>query len=109
MEKKDVLSKLCYYDKRNPECVMTDEEIEEREKSNRYTSCSCDNCFYGRTKMAEHILSIENNSDKKYTIEDIKKAIELAREGNIGYYAPNSPMFYYDKTYNEIIESFNKI
>ena len=57
------------------------------------------------TSLNEEIDSLKS-SDKKFTIEDIKEAIELAREGNIGYHAPNSPMFYYDKTYNQIVEYF---
>jgi hypothetical protein len=79
MDIQEILSNLCYYDKRNPECTMTDEELEERKeiqkrrdskilknlqhrgvKQNEYTSsCSCDNCFYGRTKLAEEILKLK--------------------------------------------------
>lgn len=59
------------------------------------------------TSLNEEIDSLKS-SDKKFTIEDIKKAIDLARESYIGYVAPDSPMIYYDKTYNEIIKSFLK-
>lgn len=63
----EVLSHLCYYDKRNPECSMSDEDIEDHKSSLDKKSkklgydkgCSCDNCFYGRTKLAEHILALQ--------------------------------------------------
>jgi len=43
---------LCYYDPRNPDGADS-EEIQER---GIVAQCSCDNCFYGRTALAEHIL-----------------------------------------------------
>ena len=49
-----------------------------------------------------------DNADKKFTLEDVRKAIELAREGNLGYYAPDSPNYYFEKTENEIIQSLTK-
>lgn len=64
-----------------------------------------DGIYYGYQQG--YVQCQKDNADKKYTIEDIKKAIELARESSIGYYAPGSPMIYYDKTYNEIVELFN--
>jgi hypothetical protein len=51
---------------------------------------------------------IAKDGDKKYTLEDIKKTIELAREGNIGYHAQDEPVFYYSKTYQQIIDLFIK-
>jgi len=64
MKVSEIASKLCYYDTRNPDGVkytMTKEEIEEE----GYTAtskhdCSCDNCFYGRTKLALYILKLRN-------------------------------------------------
>lgn len=62
MEIKEVLEKLCYYDKRNPYYtdIIDEDDIyyggigaEPTQKS-----CFCDNCFYGRTKMAEYILKL---------------------------------------------------
>ena len=43
---------LCYYDPRNPDGA-DEEEIKDR---GVVKQCSCDNCFYGRTPLAEHIL-----------------------------------------------------
>lgn len=50
MENELILSKLCYYDPRNPDY---DKENGERKKD-----CYCDNCFYGRTPLAEYILKL---------------------------------------------------
>ncbi len=52
MKEIEILSRLCYYDKRNPD------RDEEAEKPNK--ECFCDNCFYGRTKLAEHILKLND-------------------------------------------------
>lgn len=52
MTQDEILGNLCYYDGRNPDCE--DDYGDARSKE-----CFCDNCFYGRTKLAEHILSIQ--------------------------------------------------
>jgi len=46
---------LCYYDPRNP-CF----EGEYNDEGNKRTgsNCFCDNCFYGRTWMAEMLLEL---------------------------------------------------
>ena len=52
---KEVYTNLCAYDKRNPFCTETCGcERSELTREN----CMCDNCFYGRTKMAEQILDL---------------------------------------------------
>lgn len=53
MELAEILSNLCYYDKRNPDCDTEDEN-----HVSGQGKCYCDNCFYGRTKMAEEILRL---------------------------------------------------
>lgn len=54
-ELKIVLENLCAYDKRNPDYLFEeDEPIKPRE------SCFCDNCFYGRNKLAVEILRLLN-------------------------------------------------
>lgn len=50
MDKQDILSNLCYYDKRNPDSCL-DEEYKK-------SPCYCDNCFDGRSQLAEYILSV---------------------------------------------------
>lgn len=60
MNQQEILGELCYYDQRNPDCTKSPDDIEEYKErlSKRGKSCSCDNCFYGRTKLAEYILAM---------------------------------------------------
>ena len=52
-----VLENLCYYDIRNPDCQADDDEIEyQRYYVGKKGVCICDNCYYGRTKLAEEII-----------------------------------------------------
>jgi hypothetical protein len=53
MTKTEILENLCYYDKRNPLYIDLDNDIEKSEK------CFCDNCFYGRNKLALEILKLK--------------------------------------------------
>lgn len=53
IELKDILSSLCYYDERNTESSADDEE-----RANKKAICSCDNCFYGRSSLAEELLRL---------------------------------------------------
>jgi hypothetical protein len=64
------LTKLCYYDKRNPDCSADDEEIEDHKKSllKKDKTCSCDNCFYGRTELTEQLI---RQQKRMYTKDDI--------------------------------------
>lgn len=53
---KIIKENLCAYDKRSP---YFDEEI-----GTRKGNCFCDNCFYGRTWMAELLLEfMEKNNE----------------------------------------------
>jgi len=85
MELNKILENLCYYDKRNPNCTMDDEELKEHRESRKrnnlialknlrakgvkiteYESgCSCDNCFYGRTELAEEIIQLKEILNEK--------------------------------------------
>ena len=62
MTKKQILQNLCYYNEMNPDCVLDGEELKEeqqkieKKKMAGLTGCACDNCFYGRTRLAEEIL-----------------------------------------------------
>jgi hypothetical protein len=53
------LTNLCYYDKRNPDSSADDEDIEDHKRSllKKNKTCSCDNCFYGRSKLTEQLIS----------------------------------------------------
>ncbi len=66
MDLEFIQSRLCYYDKRNPDCTADDDEIEYyKSKISQGKDCSCDNCFYGRTELAEEILRL-NSKENEY-------------------------------------------
>lgn len=52
MNEISVYSRLCYYDKLNPD---RDEDVEKGDGE-----CFCDNCFYGRTVLAEKIIEMND-------------------------------------------------
>ena len=67
MTEQEIKEELCYYDLRNPDGInsyglLDVEEIKEKGYGNyKKEGCSCDNCFYGRTKMAEELLKYVSN------------------------------------------------
>lgn len=62
MTDKEIFEKLCYNDI---------EGQEEKEEQANNKDCYCDNCFYGRTRLAEYILYLKG-IDKK-TFIDLNK------------------------------------
>lgn len=62
----EIEENLCYYDKRNPNSIPEDDLAEEdginineiAGEDNQIKNCYCDNCFYGRTKLANMILKL---------------------------------------------------
>ena len=64
MKMKDIASRLCNYDIRNPDGVITylteDEIKEEGLTTKAKDNCACDNCFYGRTVLAEYIIKLKS-------------------------------------------------
>ena len=53
---------LCYYDTRNPDAAPIEEDEEDLRGPHKAEDCFCDNCYYGRTKLAEYIICrLENN------------------------------------------------
>jgi hypothetical protein len=62
MTEQEVLSRLCSYDERNPNGMIhcMDKEDYEEAKQAHKDKCSCDNCFYGRTELAQYILELLN-------------------------------------------------
>jgi hypothetical protein len=95
MKIRDILSNLCDYDPRNP-----DSYDEENGPAKAKGECVCDNCFYGRTGMAEELLRLtppefhnpdrENNKREQeaygnllaYTIE-AEEVLEQIMDGKI--------------------------
>jgi hypothetical protein len=68
------LTNLCYYDKRNPDCTVDDEDIEDHKKSllKKNKTCSCDNCFYGRSKLTEQLIW---QKERMYSEEEVLNII----------------------------------
>jgi hypothetical protein len=63
----EIKSNLCCYDRRNPNFMITEEfgyDKEEIDATGDFPrkDCYCDNCFYGRTKLAleDWKLELEN-------------------------------------------------
>ena len=74
------LTNLCYYDKRNPDCSVDDEDIEDHKKSllKKNKTCSCDNCFYGRTELTEQLIwqAERMYSELELFINEVKDKID---------------------------------
>lgn len=64
------LTNLCYYDKRNPDCTADDEDIEDHKKSllKKNKTCSCDNCFYGKSELTEQLIW---QQERMYSAEEV--------------------------------------
>lgn len=66
MTTEQILSNLCLYDERNPDGLKSymdedDYKYLQAARKNR-KDCFCDNCFYGRTVMAEYILELQGQT-----------------------------------------------
>lgn len=51
----EIKERLCYYDVRNPNNTL-DEDAQREFDEDTERECFCDNCFYGRTELAEELL-----------------------------------------------------
>ena len=79
------LTRLCYYDRRNPDFQIKEEygyDKEEVEATGNFAKkdCACDNCFYGRSKLTEQLLW---QQERSYSEEDLRKAWEDGRNNVI--------------------------
>jgi hypothetical protein len=58
MTKKEIEDNLCYYETEGPSLVadgtMDQEDLDKKLKNP--DNCYCDNCYYGRTKLAKELL-----------------------------------------------------
>lgn len=50
----EIKENLCYNDLRNPDATIDEETAKEIAESN--VDCYCDNCFRGKTRLAEELL-----------------------------------------------------
>jgi len=62
MTDEEIKSNLCYYDLRNPDgvSILDPYAIDEFKPYGNHPKegCACDNCFYGRARLAEEIIKI---------------------------------------------------
>jgi hypothetical protein len=59
-----VYAALCVYDKRSPcwvDLLMCDPETNQKPRD----KCFCDNCFYGRDRLALEILRLKELAEEK--------------------------------------------
>lgn len=72
MRKEEVFKNLCSYDSRNPDYMYFPEDGDEIPVPRN--DCACDNCFYGRDKLAMEIMRLQPwERDKK-----LEKLLKLA-------------------------------
>jgi hypothetical protein len=57
MKRNEILESLCYYDKRNPNCIMDDDIYEIP------NPCYCDHCFHGNADLAEELLKLFDENE----------------------------------------------
>lgn len=57
MEAHEIKKNLCIYDERNPYFCFDEEEVQDHNDAVKLNGrCFCDNCFYGRTILANELL-----------------------------------------------------
>lgn len=66
MKKEHILEYLCVYDKRNPNYFYVAPEDQNEEPLTARYNCYCDNCFYGRDKLAVELLRQLELNQKGY-------------------------------------------
>lgn len=57
MNQDEILLNLCWYDSRNPDYIEPFDDDDLRQPRD---NCFCDNCFYGRDKLALEILRLQS-------------------------------------------------
>jgi hypothetical protein len=62
MSEQEIKSNLCYYDPKNPNNNLDAYEDEDRPQPRK--KCYCDNCFYGRDKLAMQLLEMIRERDE---------------------------------------------
>jgi len=64
MKLEEIKQRLCYYDRRNPDNDLDFLEMDEDEINKAKSNCACDNCFYGRDRLANYILTLLETNEK---------------------------------------------
>jgi len=57
MKEETIFENLCIYDERNPNYYQGG--FDEDEKRKPRINCNCDNCFYGKDKLALEIIKLK--------------------------------------------------
>ena len=67
---KDAVEDLCIYDPRNP----LGADVKDRHPVSNYFTyvCNCDNCFYGRSRLADVLLRVVAENKPKYVMRPNK-------------------------------------
>ena len=79
--KMEVFDYLCSYDKRNTCYIEPDKEDYDYDRLPRESNCACDNCFYGRDKLAMAILKNEEVLLKVVdNLKEVRNSIVIASE-----------------------------
>ena len=76
MTNQDLLAKLCYYDPRNPDFTQDDDNDGKIIAAAKSKECYCDNCFSGKTELAEELLktrAILQQAAKSYEANDTRE------------------------------------
>ena len=73
MSEREIKNNLCYYDPENQNNNLDAYENEDRPQPRN--ECSCDNCFYGRDKLAMQILEAKSERDEAREQRDALKDI----------------------------------
>mgnify|MGYP007100166862 FL=1 len=73
------LTRLCFYDRRNPDSSIKEEygyDKEEVESTGNFAKkdCACDNCFYGRSKLTEQLI---RQAERMYSEAEVLDIIAL--------------------------------
>jgi hypothetical protein len=63
MSEQEIKTNLCYNDPENPNSNLDAYEDEDRPQP-RAEGCCCDNCFYGRDKLAMQLLKAKRERDE---------------------------------------------
>jgi hypothetical protein len=61
MSEEEIFSALCVFDPRNPHNII---DVIDESRTDRKEKCYCDNCFYGRDKLALAFLQLKKQFDK---------------------------------------------
>ena len=62
MTDNEIKSNLCHYDGNNPYSIL--DLFEDDDRPEPRNGCACDNCFYGRDKLAVQILEKRRERDE---------------------------------------------